>query len=258
MSSRVSNNDVHIEGEHRKQKPFLKSNDLQCPTCKKCPYSANHDDCILKYISKFNSRVYAQKKDAKSHKTTNRYMPIEKTSESKKHDRQIPIGQKFSPNKYSAVYLKTTPPRSDLTWKSTSRIFSNVRLRWIPTRKLFNSCTGKVDSEPTHGSDVDIPHIHACKQTLDKSAGTSLVGEQKQRIDLCEGTLFNVKQENLRVCSGLAPKYQMTFEHNSSSLNPQCQMNSDHNSSELGIHDHNNEPYSSKLVPTVIPPADKT
>nr|GFB39047.1 hypothetical protein [Tanacetum cinerariifolium]GFB39112.1 hypothetical protein [Tanacetum cinerariifolium] len=28
--------------------------------------------------------------------------------------------------------------------------------------------------------------------------------------------------------------------------------------SELGIHDHNNEPCSSKLVPKVTPPADKT
>ncbi|GJZ92383.1 hypothetical protein Tco_0664448 [Tanacetum coccineum] len=35
-------------------------------------------------------------------------------------------------------------------------------------------------------------------------------------------------------------------------------MTSDHNSSELGIHDHSNEPSSSKLVPKVVPPADKT
>ncbi|GJX86011.1 hypothetical protein Tco_0336785 [Tanacetum coccineum] len=33
---------------------------------------------------------------------------------------------------------------------------------------------------------------------------------------------------------------------------------SDHNSSELGIHDHINEPSSSKLVPKVFPPTDKT
>ncbi|GKE74233.1 hypothetical protein Tco_1536274 [Tanacetum coccineum] len=44
MSSRVSNKDDHL-GEHRKQKPFLKFNDLQCPTCKKCLYSANHEPC---------------------------------------------------------------------------------------------------------------------------------------------------------------------------------------------------------------------
>nr|GEX70282.1 actin-binding, cofilin/tropomyosin type [Tanacetum cinerariifolium] len=35
-------------------------------------------------------------------------------------------------------------------------------------------------------------------------------------------------------------------------------MNSNHNSSELEIHDHSNEPSSSKLVPNVVPPACKT
>ncbi|GJV89758.1 hypothetical protein Tco_1533696 [Tanacetum coccineum] len=35
-------------------------------------------------------------------------------------------------------------------------------------------------------------------------------------------------------------------------------LTSDHNSSELEIHDHNNEPSSSKLAPKVVPPADKT
>ncbi|GJW69222.1 hypothetical protein Tco_0123646 [Tanacetum coccineum] len=41
-------------------------------------------------------------------------------------------------------------------------------------------------------------------------------------------------------------------------LAPPLHMTSDHNSSELGIHDHNNELSSSKLVPKVVPPADKT
>ncbi|GKB72894.1 hypothetical protein Tco_0934306 [Tanacetum coccineum] len=91
MRSRVSNKDVHL-GEHRKQKPFLKFNDLQCPTCKRCLYSANHDECVLEYLSKLNPRAPAQNKDAKSHKITKRYMPVEKTSESKKPERQIPTG----------------------------------------------------------------------------------------------------------------------------------------------------------------------
>ncbi|GKD86582.1 hypothetical protein Tco_1357736, partial [Tanacetum coccineum] len=34
-------------------------------------------------------------------------------------------------------------------------------------------------------------------------------------------------------------------------------MTSDHNSSELEIHDYGNEPSSSKLVPKVVPLADK-
>ncbi|GJR68331.1 hypothetical protein Tco_0014396 [Tanacetum coccineum] len=169
MSSRVSNKDVHL-GEHRKQKPFLKFNDLQCPTCKKCLYSANHDECVLEYLSRLNPRASAQNKDAKSHKTTKRYMPVEKSSASKKPERQIPTGHRFSNKKTTTVPEKTMNPRSCLRWKPTGRIFSNVRLRWIPTGKLLNSCTGKVDSEPAHGSIVDIPHIHACKQTLGLSA----------------------------------------------------------------------------------------
>ncbi|GKG04155.1 hypothetical protein Tco_0314542 [Tanacetum coccineum] len=36
------------------------------------------------------------------------------------------------------------------------------------------------------------------------------------------------------------------------------QMNSDHNRLELRIHDHSNEPSSSKLVPKVVPLAVKT
>ncbi|GJX56533.1 hypothetical protein Tco_0286430 [Tanacetum coccineum] len=85
---------------------------------------------------------------------------------------KIFTGHRFSPNKTSAVYEKTSP-RSDLRWKPTGRIFESVGLRWIPTGKLFDSCTSKVDSEPPHGSNVDIPNIHACKQTLDVSAGKS-------------------------------------------------------------------------------------
>ncbi|GJS28082.1 hypothetical protein Tco_0488702 [Tanacetum coccineum] len=54
---------------------------------------------------------------------------------------------------------------------------------WIPTGKILASCTSKDDNEPTHGSNVDIPNIHDCKQTLDLRAGTSLTGQQKQRID---------------------------------------------------------------------------
>ncbi|GJT17756.1 hypothetical protein Tco_0876462 [Tanacetum coccineum] len=198
MSSRVSNKDVHIEGEHRKQKPFLKSNDLRCPTCKKCLFSANHDECVLEYLSKLNPRASAQNKDAKSHKTTKRYMPVEKTRESKRPERHITSGHRFSKKMTTTVPEKTMTPRSCLRWKQTGKIFKTVGLRWIPTGKLFNSCTGKVESEPTHGSNVDIPYIHACKQTLGLSAGTSFNGQKQQRIDLNADALYNVKQENLR------------------------------------------------------------
>ncbi|GKF85279.1 hypothetical protein Tco_0250177, partial [Tanacetum coccineum] len=107
-------------------------------------------------------------------------------------------------------------------------------------------CTGKVENEPTHGSNVDIPHIHACKQTLGLSAGTSFNGQKQQRIDLNADALYNVKQENLRVwllkmliskkpvpeCSDLAPQRQkMSVENVSSCLVPQGHKASDYDNS---------------------------
>ncbi|GJU45416.1 hypothetical protein Tco_1202682 [Tanacetum coccineum] len=131
-------------------------------------------------------------------------------------------------------WTQTTPSRPSLKWKPTGRIFSNVRLRWVPTGKLFNYCTGKVDSEPTHGSIVDIPHIHACKQTLGLSAGP---------VPQCS------KDDRSRSSLGL---HGMMSVHISSGL-VLHQMTSDHNRSELGIQDHSNEQSSSRLVPKVVP-----
>ncbi|GJY50564.1 hypothetical protein Tco_0441411 [Tanacetum coccineum] len=105
-----------------------------------------------------------------------------------------------------------TSPRSDLMWKPTGRIFKSVGHRWIPTRKLFDSCTSKANSEPTHGSNVDISKIHECKQTLDLSAGTSINVQKEQSIDLSAMDSKRIRR--------------MTFEHNGSSLTPQCQKSS--------------------------------
>ncbi|GJU42024.1 hypothetical protein Tco_1194981 [Tanacetum coccineum] len=110
-------------------------------------------------------------------------------------------------------------PRSCLRWKPTGKIFKTVGLRWVPTGKIFTSSTTKVDSEPSNGSNDDITNQYECKQTLDVSAGT---------LNIHAGTSLNPTKEGLRVCS------------------------------ELGIHDHSNELSSLKLVPKVVPPADKT
>ncbi|GJZ53691.1 hypothetical protein Tco_0608576 [Tanacetum coccineum] len=128
--------------------------------------------------------------------------------------------------------------------------------KWVPTGKLLNSCTGKVENEPTHGSNVDIPHIHACKQTLGLSAGTSFNGQKQQRIDLNADALYNAKQENLRVWPRSSMFKRRLIAADQASVF--MAMTSDHNRSELGIHDHSNEPSSSKLVPKVVPLAVKT
>ncbi|GJS03133.1 hypothetical protein Tco_0319641 [Tanacetum coccineum] len=154
-----------------------------------------------------------------SNQTTNRNKPIEQRSVAKKPERQIPKGHRFLIKKTSVVHEKTMTPRSCLRWKLTGKIFKTVSLRWIPIGKIFDSSTTKVDSEPTNGSDEDITNQYEYEQTLDVSACT---------LNLSACTSFNPKKEGLRVCS------------------------------ELGIHDHSNEPSSSKLVPIVVPPADKT
>ncbi|GJS43351.1 hypothetical protein Tco_0568394 [Tanacetum coccineum] len=115
MSSRVSKKVVNTTEPPRNSKPFLNSKNLACPTCNKCIYTANHDACILQNLSEVNSRASAQKKGAQSSKTTKRYIPIEKKSDTKTHERRISTGHRFSPSETSDVFVKTTPPRSGLT-----------------------------------------------------------------------------------------------------------------------------------------------
>ncbi|GJU94745.1 hypothetical protein Tco_1319501 [Tanacetum coccineum] len=122
------------------------SKQFVCSTCHKCVLNANHDACITKLLKEVNSCAKIQ-----SHKTKNSSNPVDQKSHTQKPSRQIFTGHRFSPNKTSAVYEKTSP-RSDLRWKPTGRIFKFVGLRWIPTGKLFDSCTSKVDSENPHGS----------------------------------------------------------------------------------------------------------
>ncbi|GJS40953.1 hypothetical protein Tco_0565996 [Tanacetum coccineum] len=151
-------------------------------------FYANHDACITKLLKEVNSRAKIQ-----SHKTRNRNKPVDQKSHTQKPSRQIFTGHMFSPNKTSSMYEKTSP-RYDLRWKPTGRMFKSVGLRWIPTGKLFYSYTSKVDSEPTHSSNVDIPNIHESKQTLDLSAEVHQAAETvttSNELDLLFGPLFD-------------------------------------------------------------------
>ncbi|GKC57361.1 hypothetical protein Tco_1084959 [Tanacetum coccineum] len=156
---------------------FLDSKHFVCSTCQKCVFNANHDACITKILKEVNSRAKIQ-----SHKTGNSNKLIEQESHTQKPIRQIFTRHRFSLNKTSDMYEKTSP-RSDLRWKPTGRIFKTIGLRWILMGKILASYTSKDESEPAHGSNVDILNIHECKQTLDLSAGTSLTGLHNQRID---------------------------------------------------------------------------
>ncbi|GJS58562.1 hypothetical protein Tco_0653346 [Tanacetum coccineum] len=149
----------------RNSSSFSDSKHFFCSTCHKCVFNANHDACITKLLNEVNSCK------VKPHKTKNSNNPVEQKSHTQKPGRQIFSGHRFSPKKTSAVYEKTSP-RSCLRWKPTSKIFTAVGLKWITTRKLFDSCTSKVDSEPPNGSNDDITNPYECDQTLNVSAGT--------------------------------------------------------------------------------------
>nr|GEX17918.1 ribosomal protein L14, bacterial-type [Tanacetum cinerariifolium] len=95
----------------------------------KCVFNANHNACITNLLKVVNSGT-----KVKSHKTTKRYIPVEQKSNTKKPERRISTGHKFSLIKSFALYVKSTPPRSGLTWKPMGRIFTYVGLRYEKER----------------------------------------------------------------------------------------------------------------------------
>ncbi|GKB25230.1 hypothetical protein Tco_0864631 [Tanacetum coccineum] len=126
---------------------FSNSKHFVCSTCQKCVFNANHDACIIKILKEVNSRAKIQ-----SYKTGNTNKPVDQKSHTQKPGRKIFASHRFSPNKTSAVYEKTSP-RSDLRWKPTGRIFKSVGLRsyalsWKP-------CQGDSLNLPDHRAQVD-------------------------------------------------------------------------------------------------------
>ncbi|GJZ45333.1 hypothetical protein Tco_0592929 [Tanacetum coccineum] len=72
------------------------------------------------------------------------------------------IQDMFSPNKTFTVYVKTTPPSFGLTSKRTSRIFTFVGLRWIPTGKTVGTCLNSNDSAILLGKRTCTPNTVIC------------------------------------------------------------------------------------------------
>ncbi|GJW12080.1 hypothetical protein Tco_1577907 [Tanacetum coccineum] len=81
------------------------------------------------------------------------------------------------------------------------------------------------------------------KRRLNTTVQASVVNDTWCLLQITlQAPFLNVQKTSVHISSGLV-LHQMT---------------SDHNRSELGIHDHSNEPSSSKLVPKVVPLAVKT
>ncbi|GKA17645.1 hypothetical protein Tco_0697482 [Tanacetum coccineum] len=174
---------------------------------------------------------------ARSQSTTNSSKPKPRINNQKSRN--------WPASKSSCVTTKTVPiaehSRNSRSFSDSKHFMSSIKktsivhektmtprscLRWKPTGKLFKTVglkwipTGKIFTSST--TKVDSEPTNGSNDDITNQY------ECKQTLD---------------VSAGLAPPRQMT---------------SDHNSSELGIHDHNNELSSSKLVPKVVPQAEKT
>ncbi|GJR35497.1 hypothetical protein Tco_1211181 [Tanacetum coccineum] len=66
--------------------------------------------------------------------------------------------------------FQRTPDDSKPKPRSTNHSTRSLLVSKSGSGKILASCTSKDDSKPIHGSNVDIPNIHECKQTLDLSA----------------------------------------------------------------------------------------
>ncbi|GJU05905.1 hypothetical protein Tco_1122335 [Tanacetum coccineum] len=196
---------------------FSDSKQFVCSTCHKCIFNANHDACVTKLLKEVNLHAKIQ-----SQKTKNSNRPVDQKSHTQKLGRQIFTRHRFSPNKTFDVYEKTSP-RSDLRWKLSGKIFKSVGLRWIPIGKLFASCTSKVDSEPPHGSHVDIPNIHECKQTLD-----SMVAEKADILETIVKVDLQMMIQKNDVCSQqFRPQSSMSYDVCSQQFRPRSSMSND-------------------------------
>ncbi|GJW22927.1 hypothetical protein Tco_0033549 [Tanacetum coccineum] len=157
---------------------------------------------------------------------TTHYLPKEREVASAKPQHMIASSNSRNSSKNMPRFSSNDMVHKHYLEEAKKKTQESVGLKWVPTEKIFTSSTTKVDSEPTNGSNDDITNQYECEQNLDVSAGT--LNLSAGTLNLSAGTSFNPKKEGLRVCS------------------------------ELGIHHHNNEPSSSKLVPKVVSPADKT
>ncbi|GJV93299.1 hypothetical protein Tco_1541112 [Tanacetum coccineum] len=161
---------------------------------KNMPRFSSNDMVHNHYLDEAKKKI--QERDRNS--TTRNSTTSVPTNDSKPNPRSNNQTSRSLPVSKSSRVTITAVPKADhskvLEVDSRAKIQSHKTTRrskesysetwWIPTGKLFDSCTSKVDSEPPHGSNVDIPHIHECKQTLDVSAGTSINVQKEQSLDL--------------------------------------------------------------------------
>ncbi|GJU80096.1 hypothetical protein Tco_1282461 [Tanacetum coccineum] len=117
-SSEGNNIKLAIQNENSK---------VVCATCKQCLITANHDECVFKYVNGMNS--------SKKNQSAN----VLKNANQKKHKPNVKKSKKLGSDE------RLTSPRP-----SKPRTF----LRWLPTRRFFDLC-GKITASSNTESKSD-------------------------------------------------------------------------------------------------------
>ncbi|GJV52288.1 hypothetical protein Tco_1448029 [Tanacetum coccineum] len=163
--------------------------------------------------------------------------------------------------------IQACPDKSEKGWKT---IYDRVKTRLdqlTQTEQELKIDLNKPLKEQDHLNELN--ELANNKRTSDLKDHSSLCSGTKTKegpwlelqFSLVDKSKLNVGHFGIiKICdfSHITPKRHKASDYDNSGPAPQLQKTSDHNHSELGIHDHGNEPSSSKLVLNISPPADKT
>ncbi|GJX61548.1 hypothetical protein Tco_0294448 [Tanacetum coccineum] len=219
-SSCVPKTDVPKAEHSRNSNSFLDFKRFVCLTCQKCVFNSNHNACITNLLKEVNSRGKKQ-----SHQAIKRYTPIAKKSESNKHKRRIFTGQKFYPNKSSAVYVKTTPPRSGLTWKPIGRIFTYVGLRWIPRERLLELASTQIivlTLVVTFVPESPRPHAHTLSSRIYSRHQSRLEDSSEFHDTLSSQDGTDLKEKDLKISELKSNSKEKAQDQRSQSMKEQA------------------------------------
>nr|GEV25371.1 hypothetical protein [Tanacetum cinerariifolium] len=186
--------------------------------------------------------------------------------------RNTQTSRKRPASKNSFVMTKTFPiaehPRNSRNDSCVPKFIKEVNSRAkVPSNKTTNRNKPVEQKGVPHKQERLIPTGHrfsiqkiSVVQKKTMTPRSCLSGNRRVKFSrqmVLDGYIF--QSERRRTQSLVAEKTDISETRASRNIHLMYKMmTSDHNSSELRIHDHNIEPSSSKLVPNVVPLADKT
>ncbi|GJS43641.1 hypothetical protein Tco_0568684 [Tanacetum coccineum] len=141
--------------------------------------------------------------------------------------------------------LKAQMQDKNIAISELKKLIEMFKRKGVDTNFEQPSILGKppvqsIRNQPVCQNGFTKDELHEMASAENNTSG--LVPQWKRRLIAADQASVFMEMASIHISSGLV-LHQIT---------------SDHNRSELGIHDHNNEPSSSKLVPKVVPLAVKT